>query len=155
MAHSWEQECNSKPIFAIAAYYDCHAYPNVDESVIASKPPYSELVDPSFLHTFNIYMVTDNEECCAKTEMVALRFLLALLSLAAAMPSSDALQHNALVRRHCMAPKNCGAVVQSTACDYCCAKDVKPDSSDCKSKDNKACQTSDKKDGIQFSCDAD
>ncbi|KAK2037386.1 hypothetical protein LZ31DRAFT_600542 [Colletotrichum somersetense] len=70
--------------------------------------------------------------------MVAFRFLLALLPLAAAMPSSDALEGNTLVRRHCMAPKNCGAVVQNTACDYCCAKD-----------------TSDKKDGIQFSCDAD
>ncbi|KAK2026329.1 hypothetical protein LX32DRAFT_730203 [Colletotrichum zoysiae] len=202
----------------------------MDESVIVSNPPYSGLVDPSFLHTFNLYMVTDNEECCAKTasvpfapgakrkdvaspetdeanrskhkqspayagcrgnkaepryagvqaqgqersslisgdqrdaqslnrcdenKMVAFRFLLALLPLAAAMPSSDALGGNTLVRRHCMAPKNCGAVVQNTACDYCCAKDVKPDSSECKAKDNKACQTSDKKDGIQFSCDAD
>ncbi|EFQ29655.1 hypothetical protein CGRA01v4_14947 [Colletotrichum graminicola] len=87
--------------------------------------------------------------------MVALRFLLALLPLAVAMPSSDGLEgYNALVRRHCMAPKNCGAVVQNTACDYCCAKDVKPDSTECKSNSNKACQTSDNKEGIVFSCDA-
>ncbi|KAK1999477.1 hypothetical protein LX36DRAFT_710078 [Colletotrichum falcatum] len=119
--------------------------------------------------------------------MVAFRFLLALLPLAAAMPSSNALESNntlldtrnsntthidkrdsnttlfdrrdsnsTLVRRHCMAPKNCGAVVQNTACDYCCAKDVKPDSTECKAKSQAAaCQTTEKKEGVVFACDAD
>ncbi|TDZ27727.1 hypothetical protein C8035_v009488 [Colletotrichum spinosum] len=68
--------------------------------------------------------------------MVALRFLLVLLPLAAASPSSP--QPFALVKRHCEQPKNCGAVIQGTACDFCCAADVKPDSTHCKPK-NAAC----------------
>ncbi|KAK2009120.1 hypothetical protein LZ32DRAFT_694221 [Colletotrichum eremochloae] len=102
-------------------------------------------------------MITDYEDSSAepkyKKKMVAFRFLLALLPLAAAMPSSDSLEGDGLVRRHCMQPKNCGAVVQGTSCDFCCAKDVKPDSTECKSN-NKSCQTADKKEGVTFSCDA-
>ncbi|KZL79641.1 ec7 protein [Colletotrichum incanum] len=86
--------------------------------------------------------------------MVALRFLLVLLPLAAAMPSSNALEAHPLVRRHCEQPKNCGAVVQGTECNFCCAKDVKPDSPHCKSAD-KACETGEKKEGVTFNCDAD
>ncbi|OHE99288.1 hypothetical protein CORC01_05329 [Colletotrichum orchidophilum] len=85
--------------------------------------------------------------------MVALRFLLVLLPLAAATPSSD-FAANPLVRRHCLEPKNCGATIQGTTCNFCCAKDVKPDSTHCKST-NAACQADGKPDGVAFNCDAD
>ncbi|GKT45843.1 uncharacterized protein ColSpa_06024 [Colletotrichum spaethianum] len=84
--------------------------------------------------------------------MVAFRFLLVLLPLVAAMPSSNALEGSPLVRRHCETPKNCGAVIQGTACNFCCAKDVKPDAKACKSA-NKACETGGKKDGVTFNCE--
>ncbi|KAK1641487.1 hypothetical protein BDP81DRAFT_281301, partial [Colletotrichum phormii] len=51
-------------------------------------------------------------------------------------------------------PKNCGATIQGTMCNFCCAKDVKPDSTHCKSA-NAACQAGGKPDGVTFNCDAD
>ncbi|KAF4774156.1 hypothetical protein HER10_EVM0009483 [Colletotrichum scovillei] len=66
--------------------------------------------------------------------MVTMRILLILLPLAA--------------------PKNCGATIQGTMCNFCCAKDVKPDSTHCKSA-NAACQAGGKPDGVTFNCDAD
>ncbi|KAF0315739.1 EC7 protein [Colletotrichum asianum] len=80
--------------------------------------------------------------------MVAIRYLLALLPLAAAMPSQ--LESSPLIKRHCDQPKNCGALVQGTACDFCCAANVKPDGMHCKSR-NTGCANG----GTTFNCDAD
>ncbi|KAK0370418.1 hypothetical protein CPAR01_14826 [Colletotrichum paranaense] len=85
--------------------------------------------------------------------MIAGRIFLILLPVAATMPSSD-FAPNSLVRRHCVEPKNCGATIQGTMCNFCCAKDVKPDSTHCKSA-NAACQAGGKPDGVTFNCDAD
>ncbi|CCF42637.1 hypothetical protein CH063_12578 [Colletotrichum higginsianum] len=68
--------------------------------------------------------------------MVALRLFLVFLPLAAAKPN------------------NCGAAVQGTECNFCCAKDVKPSSVHCKAEAGKACQA-DGKEGVTFNCDAD
>lgn len=91
--------------------------------------------------------------------MVALRLFLVFLPLAAAAPSSYALEPqdltlHRLVRRHCEKPNNCGAAVQGTECNFCCAKDVKPSSVHCKAEADKACQA-DGKEGVTFNCDAD
>ncbi|KAK1487068.1 hypothetical protein CCUS01_15003 [Colletotrichum cuscutae] len=85
--------------------------------------------------------------------MVAGRIFLILLPVAATMPSSD-FAPNSLVRRHCVEPKNCGATIQGTMCNFCCAKNVKPDSTHCKSA-NAACQAGGKPNGVTFNCDAD
>ncbi|OLN86542.1 hypothetical protein CCHL11_08501 [Colletotrichum chlorophyti] len=82
--------------------------------------------------------------------MVAFRYILALLPLAIAMPSTFVT--SPLVKRHCQQPKNCGAVIQGTECDFCCAANVKPDSDHCKARNTACTQT---EGGTTFNCDAD
>ncbi|OBR02082.1 EC7 protein [Colletotrichum higginsianum IMI 349063] len=67
------------------------------------------------------------------------------------MPSSNFASFP-LVARHCAQPTNCGAVVQGTMCDFCCASNVKPDSIHCKSR-NVACQSGGQPGGQTFNCD--
>ncbi|KAL0938131.1 uncharacterized protein CTRU02_207862 [Colletotrichum truncatum] len=52
--------------------------------------------------------------------------------------------------QHCVQPANCGAVVQGTACDFCCPANVKPDSTHCKARDAKCADG-----GTTFNCDDD
>ncbi|KAF6802088.1 hypothetical protein CMUS01_15459 [Colletotrichum musicola] len=82
--------------------------------------------------------------------MVVLRLLLLLVPLAAALPSDALYPH--LVVRHCEQPTNCGAVIQGTACDFCCAANTQPSSTHCKSR-NAACNNP--AGGTTFNCDAD
>ncbi|KAK1985724.1 hypothetical protein LZ30DRAFT_778844 [Colletotrichum cereale] len=147
MAHSKKLEPASKAVSLFAAYHNRNARPREHQRSAVSNL---------------FYGYRQRGLTCGKahkppskiqnTKMVAFRFLLALLPLAAAVPSPNPFEDNSL---HCTQPTNCGSAVQNTACDFCCAKDVKPDGKDCKARDNKTCQTSDKKDGLTYNCDAD